>query len=167
MGGKFMENLKSALFDIPIIGSFLEYIFNVQPIIGTIILVIVGCLFINKLVILQLDVNLLKWLYNLVMNRDVTSKYNKERKKFFETTSTKEYAKWQNQMLEKIYDDLPLVELYGRKHMCVGQKSAEKVTYPFSRKMSKFGKLNSFEVPEYQPDRFQKYYCVLHNKSAD
>ena len=157
-----MGNLISAIFDIPIIGSFLEFIFNVQPIIGTVIIVIVGCLFINKLAIMQLDVNILKWLFNLIKKRDVASKFNKERTKFFGKTSTKEYAQWQNKILEKIYDDIPLVDLYGRKHMTVVQKSAEKVSYPFSREMSKFGKLNSLEVPAYKLDRFQqKYYNIM------
>ena len=87
-----------------------------------------------------------------------SNSYDLERKKYYETTSTKEYVKWMNTILTKIYDDLPLVELYGRKHMVVAHKSAEKMSYPFNSEVWKFGNLKSFDLPEYHPDSYQQHY---------
>lgn len=156
-----MENLKNAVFDVPVIGGLLESVSEV-PVLGGAALFITGVFFLNKVTITQFDVNFLKWTIDLFKKQKTGSKPDKERKAFFDVTSSQEFTKWQNQVLEKIYDDIPLVDLYGRKHMAAVQRAAEKISYPFSRAMSGFGRLKSVKVPDYHPDRLQqKYYSIM------
>ena len=160
-GDWIMDNVMNAIFDIPVIGEIVESIYGV-PVIGLLAVIIIGLFFVNKLFITQFDINILKLILNVFKGRDSNKKFNNERKKFFEVTSSKEYTEWQNLVLEKIYDDLPLVELFGQKHMTVVQKAAKKISYPISREMSNFGKLKSLQVPDYKLDGFQqKYYNIM------
>ena len=107
-----------------------------------------------------MDVNVLKF-FKDIFKPNLSDKYDIERKQYYETTSTNEYAKWMSDILIKIYDDLPLVELFGQKHMVVVHKSAEKISYPFNNKMSRFGNLKSLDIPDYNPDNFQDYYYKI------
>lgn len=150
-----------AIFDIPVIGRFVELLSEI-PVVGIVVVIIIGFFFVNKTFITQLDINILKSILNFFKGIDVNKKFDKERKRFFEVTSSKEYTEWQNLVLEKIYDDIPLVELYGQKHMTIVQKAAKEMSYSSSREITNIGKLNSLQVPEYKLDRFQqRYYNIM------
>lgn len=153
-----MSNIKNAIFDLPVIGKLLEAVYEI-PVFGFVFVIILGLFFLNKFLITQFNVNLLKGAFSLLFKRDPKTKYDRAREKFFNTASTLQFGTWQTKLLEKIYDDLPLVTLYNKTHVTVVQKAAENIVYPFHKNMQDFMKLNNkHEVPIYEPNKKQKYY---------
>lgn len=140
----------------PVVKSFMEF----NPIIGTVLIGIALLFIVNSFFKSQFDHNLLTSLLSFWKTKEEKNRIARE--KYYKGTTEKEFVQWEEKVLKKIYADLPLVDLFAKKHLAVVHKAAEEVYYPFEDKLKKFGKLINLKVPELEQDRMQKrYYNML------
>jgi hypothetical protein len=116
---------------------------------------------INKFSKEHFDRNLAVSLVATLRGKSKEDKNRISREIFFEKSTQREFVMWQESILEKIYHDLHLVDLFDKKHMAVAHKAAEELYYPFDDKLKELGQLVNLDVPELLLDKQQKHYNDL------
>ncbi|MBM6648619.1 hypothetical protein [Bacillus sp. RIT 809] len=156
-----MQQIKEYLYSRPGIGDMEKYIMETQSIAGWVVLMIISFLFVNTLLKKHLDMNL--FISILSYFKKDSREYRKEKKRndFYKKSTEKNFVKWQDALLKKIYDDLPLVEVFNKKHLAVVHKATKEIYYPFDDTLKKFGELKNLEVPDLVLDREQRQYYKL------
>lgn len=157
-----MNELIGHVFEIPVIGEILNSLFTINPVLGGVLVFILTLLMVNKICITTLNYNFLKQCFEFIRGGRKEQRYDKERKLFHTTASTKDFTDWQNKILEKIYEDVELVHLFGQNHMTVTHKSALNLQYPFQKNFKEITTLHKSKVQDSILDKFQKrYYRIM------
>lgn len=156
-----MKELTEYLFSQPVAGPILKYFMENRSFLGVLVIVIVLLGVANTTIKQLFDVNLLKLVIMYFQGKNKEERYDKYRATFYRHSTEKKFVKWQNNILKKIYDDLPLVNLFNQTHLVVVHKAANKIHYPFRENMKEFGELINLNVPELKLDRRQKHYYKI------
>lgn len=154
-GGCTMEEI---IYSHKTLGPIAKVFMDQNLLIGLFAVAIILFFWINKFSKEHFDRNLVVSLIATVKGKSKEEKNRISREIFFEKSTQKEFVEWQEDMLEKVYGDLQLVELFGKKHMAVVHKAAEEMYYPFDDKLKKLGQLVDLDVPELVLDKQQKHY---------
>ena len=153
-----VEEIRNTIYSHKTFGPIVKFFMELNLLVGILIIAIILFLMINSFSKKHLDRNLLVSLLATLKGKSKEDRNRISREIFYEESTKKEFVKWQENILEKVYDDLPLVNLFGKKHLAVVHKSAEEMYYPFEDKLKKFGELVNLEVPELVLDKNQKHY---------
>ncbi|PLS15743.1 hypothetical protein CVD28_20795 [Bacillus sp. M6-12] len=156
-----MSQMQNYLFELPIIGHFIKYIFDIQPVIGNILVGIIAVLLINGIVKRELDINLLKMFVQYMQGKDKNYRYDKERNQFYSKSTEPNFVEWQHKVLKNIYTEIPFVNIFGREYPVSIQRSAINYKYPFNESMAGFAELKTVQVPELKMDKGQQYYFKI------
>ncbi|WP_186667769.1 hypothetical protein [Sporosarcina sp. BP05] len=150
-----MYEFKSYLLDVPVVGQFIQY-----PIVSTSIVALITIVMANGMVKRNLDINLLKLLYQY-MCKDKKERYEKERQLFYSKSTEPEFIEWQHKVLKRIYTNIQFTKLFGKEYPVSVQRTAIPYQYPIHEGMKTFAELRNNQVPELIMDKQQRKYFAM------
>lgn len=156
-----INDVLNYMYGLPIFGELIKEVFHHYPIFGLLGVAIIAFILINGILKRNLDVNLYKKMVNSIQNTKSKNKYDLERDRFYDGSTTPEFVEWQNQILKKIYSDYDLLSLFDKVYPIVINEAKENFTYPFKENLSKFSKLNNTTIPKFELDKGQQFYLKM------